>query len=249
MDQVLALAHTHGIPAVELRALAGSVDLPGYFSRIGKSPAALGAFARASKVRIASLSTSLSLIDGSDVDRRNFLEFVPWAEALGIPWLRVFDGGKTADEGELARAAATLDWWATLRAARGWKTDLMIETHDALANSRAIARFVRIGPAAAILWDSHHTWWKGGEDPVTTWKAIRKHVVHIHVKDSVHGDGPHQPCKYVLPGTGAFPMAALRAELAGQFKGPVSMEWEKLWHPELPPLEEALDSAATTSWW
>jgi hypothetical protein len=44
-------------------------------------------------------------------------------------------------------------------------------------------------------------------------------------------------------------MAALRAALGGSFSGAVSLEWERQWHPELPPLEDALRSAFDRSWW
>ena len=125
----------------------------------------------------------------------------------------------------------------------------MVETHDTLLTSAAIGRFLRAVPGAAILWDSHHTWRRGGEDPGATWRAIGRHVVHIHVKDSVEGPDPAHPARYVLPGTGGFPMAALRAALAGRYSGHLCLEWEKQWHPGLPPLDEALCSAAAGSWW
>jgi len=249
LGRVCALARAHGVGAVELRVLEGSVDLPAYFSRLGMAPAALSAEAAAAGVRIAAIGTSLRLIDGTDEDREKFLEFVPWAEAMGVPRLRVFDGGSSADGAELKRALAAVTWWRAIRAERGWKTDIMVETHDALLSASAINRFAREVPGAAILWDSHHTWRKGGEDPAATWRAIGRHVVHIHVKDSVGGADSGSPARYVLPGTGDFPMAGLRAALAGDYMGPLSLEWERLWHPELAPLEEALRSSADTSWW
>ena len=53
----------------------------------------------------------------------------------------------------------------------------------------------------------------------------------------------------MLPGQGEFPMPTLRKLLAAEFAGPVSFEWEKLWHPYLPELEEALGVAANIDWW
>jgi hypothetical protein len=52
-----------------------------------------------------------------------------------------------------------------------------------------------------------------------------------------------------LPGEGEFPMASLRAILQAEFYGTVSLEWEKLWHPYLPPLENALTAASEHRWW
>jgi sugar phosphate isomerase/epimerase len=247
LGESCAMAHAFGIPAIELRALGGSLDLPSYFSGRRESPASiLGASAG---VRIVAFGTSLRLADGTDEDRRRFLEHIPWAEAIGVPRLRVFDGGSISDGSSVERVAEAAGWWRALRAERGWKTDIMVETHDSLLRAADIQRFTDAAPGTGILWDSHHTWRKGGEDPAQTWHAIGPHVVHIHVKDSIAGSTPGAPAGYVLPGTGEFPMAALRDALAGNYGGPLSLEWERQWHPEIAPIEEALRSAAATSWW
>ncbi len=250
LDAALALAARHGIAAVELRALGGTVDLAGYFAAEFGTPARLAETMRGSPVRIVACNASLKLIGGTEAERAQLVALAPWADAAGARWLRVFDGGKNADAAELATAAGTLAWWRAQRAAHGWQADMMIETHDSLITAGAIRRFVVSCPGAAILWDAHHTWRKGGEDPVATWHAIRAGVVHVHVKDSVPVPSARHPFTYVLPGDGGFPMAPLRAALkAGAFAGPVSLEWEKQWHPYLPPLEDALDIAASRNWW
>jgi sugar phosphate isomerase/epimerase len=249
LEAVFALARAHGIRSVELRALGGSLDLPGYFLGRWGSPGALAAATAAAGVRIAAFGTSLPLIGASDEDREKFLEIVPWAEAMGVPRLRVFDGKPAAEGAYAEEVANAAGWWRALRAERGWRTDIMVETHDSLLTAGAIRRFVDAAPGTAILWDSHNTWRKGGEDPAATWRAIGPLVAHIHVKDSVSGPGPKSPPRFVLPGAGEFPMASLRAALAGGFTGPLSLEWEKQWHPELAPLGEALSHASGAGWW
>lgn len=249
LDGVIGLARAHGIPAVELRVLGGSLDLPAYFSGRGDSAATLSSKVRDCGVRVLALATSLRLLDGSDADVEKFLEFAPWADALGAPWLRVFDGGVDANGAELGRAASILSRWREHRAARGWRTDIMVETHDALRGADAIGRFTRALPGTKILWDTYHTWSKGGENPADTWPAIRPSVAHIHVKDSRIANDEGRKSGYVLPGTGDFPMAALRQALGTRYTGAVSLEWERQWHPELPPLDEALRSASSRSWW
>lgn len=250
LEETLALAVRHRIPAVELRALGGSTDLPACWERLHGTPAALAASLRENPVCIVSLDTSLRLIDGTAADREACLRFVPWAEALGIPRLRVFDGGRSFDDGELAQALGALKWWEKLRHDHGWTVDLMVETHDSLITSAAVQRLTAAAPGTAILWDAHHTWRKGGESPVATWTAIRSSVCQIHVKDSVSGAAAGAPYRYVLPGSGEFPMRPLVAALsAGAFAGPVCLEWEKLWHPELGSLDEALTAANQCNWW
>lgn len=250
LADVLALAAKHGISAVELRALEGTLDLAAHFTAAFGTPDRLGEAVASGGVRVVALATSLRLVDGSAAERERLAALLPWANALGVRWLRVFDGGRTLDAGELAAAAATLAWWRDVCRARSGTAELMVETHDTLLTAAAIARFRAAFPEVAILWDAHHTWRKGGEDPVATWHAIRAAVVQVHVKDSVAAPSARHPYTYVLPGDGDFPIGPLRAALAADgFAGAVCLEWERYWHPYLPPLDEALAVAAARGWW
>lgn len=248
-DQVLALAAGHALDGVELRALAGTIELPEALAdRFGVPSAARR---RQEEPGILALDTSYRLLDGSAADRMRLLEFVAWAEAMEVPWLRVFDGGQHLDDAALRRASDTLSWWRALRYERLIRADLMVETHDVLLDAARIGRFVdAMRPAGVhILWDAHHTWRRGGEDPVVTWRAIQPHTVHIHVKDSVTTGPRPADFRYVLPGTGEFPMARLRPLLRENFAGTVSLEWERFWQRELVPLDEVLRAAAANRWW
>ncbi|MBI5694007.1 MAG: sugar phosphate isomerase/epimerase [Verrucomicrobia bacterium] len=252
LDQLLALAVRHGIPAIEVRALGGSIELPPYLAQTYGNPALLAARLReaAWPVRIVAFDAGMKLVGATEAARAELLDLAPWAEALGVPWLRVFDGGKAADAAEIAEGASTLHWWRGERAARGWRVDLMVETHDSLLTAAALGRLLAAVPEAALLWDSHHTWRKGGEDPVVTWRAIRHRVVHIHIKDGTGIPSARHPFSYSLPGDGEFPIAALRAALAADgYQGHLCLEWERKWHPYLPPLEDALRTAAVRAWW
>lgn len=250
LDETLALAAVHRIPAVELRTLGDTVDLVAYLTATFGTPAKLAAHVKPAPVRIVALDASLHLVGATAAEREQLVSFVPWADALGVRWLRVFDGGKTADAVEIAEAAETMRWWRDLRRQNDWRADIMVETHDSLFATAAIGRFLVAVPDVAILWDAHHTWRKGGEDPVATWQAIRASVVHVHVKDSIGLPSARHPFTYVLPGDGGFPIAPLLAALRENgFAGPVSLEWEKMWHPYLPPLDDALRVAAERGWW
>lgn len=249
LEAVTALAQRHGLAAVELRSLAGTTDLPAYFEAAYGTPAHLAEKRRGATVAITALGTSLKAIGATEADRAAFLRLMPWVEALGVPWLRVFDSGARADAAEIAALADTLAWWRDLRARHGWRADVMIETHDSLLTGAAVRRLLAAAPGTAIRWDTHHTWKKGGEDPLVTWREIREAVVSIDVKDSVSRPSAKHAWTYVLPGTGEFPMAPLRDVLAADYRGVVSLEWEKLWHPYLPPLDEALQVAADRAWW
>ena len=249
LEQALGLAERHQLDAVEIRALANTIDVPAVLAAAYETPAKLAGRMKSAPVPIVSLDTSLKLADNQPADREDFLKFLPWAEACGIPWLRVFDGGKKADALTHQAMADTVAWWRAEKAKHGWKADIMVETHDALFTAASIHQFLALAPGTAILWDTQHTWRNGGEDLLVTWRSIKPQVVHLHVKDSISQPSAKHPFSYVLPGEGEFAMAPLRAALAAEFTGCVSLEWERLWHPYLAPLDDALTAAAERNWW
>lgn len=243
--EAAALAIRHNVPLLEIRAISGSVDIVAQLTAEFGTPAAFAEWIGTQPIQVVALDTSVRLL-GDRFDLEALEAIAVWAEAVGAKHMRIFDGGIRLDEGDLAQAAERLQLWGERRQANGWTVDVMIETHDALADPSQLRQFVAAQPDAILLWDAHHTWAKGGENPVATWAAIRPLVRHVHVKDSVVGGKGRQ---YVLPGQGEFPMATLLAALgADGYVGPLSLEWELMWHRELPALDAAL-AAANGGWW
>lgn len=246
LESLLALAARLGIEAVELRVLERRLDLPAYLAERYGSPEALAERLAGKQAGIHSFSTSLTLANPTEASRAEFLAHLPWAEALGVRWLRAFDGGKPGDE---ARLADTLAWWSEEKERRGCRCDLMVETHDCLYDAAAIRRLLSLRPRTSLLWDAGNTWLHSAEDPCKTWPEIRANVVHIHVKDAVRRDQKPHPWQMVLPGAGEFPFRALMSRLSDDgFGGFVSLEWERHWHPELPSLPEAVACAERLGW-
>jgi sugar phosphate isomerase/epimerase len=250
LEEAFALARKYKVNGIELRSLEGVVDLPALLKKRYGTPERMAEKITSSELAITSLDTSFKLIGSTPADRTAFLDYVPWAEALGISRLRVFDGGKNGDAGELKEADATARWWTKLRHNRGWQVDLMVETHDTFVTTPLIKTLVAAAPSCALLWDAHHTWRKGGEDPIATWSEIKEYVCHIHVKDSLSKPSARHAFTYVLPGAGDFPIAPLvKRLLEDRFEGTVCLEWERLWHPYLPPLEDALRASSEAEGW
>ncbi len=242
IHEAAELAQAYGIPAVELRVISGSLDIPQALAAEFGDPAGFHHWLENTPIRIAGLGTSARLF--GDENLVELEQFLPWAEAARVPFLRIFDGGEILSDADYIQAGERLAQWQADRQRRGLVVDLMIETHDALAQPAQLSEFVTRLPTVAILWDAHHTWAKGGADPLATWRSIAPHVVHVHVKDSaLRADGRH----YVLPGQGDFPMATLMPLLEAAGPLPISLEWERHWHNELPPLDQALQAAR--SWW
>jgi hypothetical protein len=64
----------------------------------------------------------------------------------------------------------------------------------------------------------------------------------MHFSDSRLKAPPQTGYDCVLPGAGEYPVEALQSVLAtNHYSHSISLEWEKLWHPELPDIRQALE--------
>jgi sugar phosphate isomerase/epimerase len=240
----LALASEYSIKAIEIRCLAGKTIAPDNFALLfPPAPDALKQL-KAAKIELTGLGTSVKLFDAQAGDLDVLTSFAQLADTLSCPWLRVFDGGKI---GELptpetwAKTQSFVSAWQNRRQQLGLKADIMVETHDGLTSIESAHQFRKLLPNTAILWDSHHTWRAGGESLKGYFDVARDAIVHIHAKDSMQKPSPTKPFTYCLPGEGEFPWEELAALVKeAKFAGKLSLEWERHWHPYLPPLTEAI---------
>ncbi len=250
----LALAGRYDADCLELRSLENRVDLPAY---LGALPGGLDAVRRALgalKGGVPVLGTSFKLVGDNEAGRAALVEFAGLAEQIGTPYLRIFGGGKwgtPVSEADYVQASEFLNWWQQERGRQGWNVDVLIETHDAFSASPPLLRlFDLLGRPVGIIWDSHHTWKLGGESPFESWSQLGDFIRHVHIKDSVSKPSARHPYTYVLPGTGEMPAReVLRILQDNAFTGAVALEWEKMWHPYLPDLAEALAACRDQGWW
>jgi sugar phosphate isomerase/epimerase len=238
------LATRWGIRLLELRSAGGSFDLPAVEASDRLAGRPWRDQLDAQGMEVACVNTSWRCDRPPAMD-----EIAGWAalaDRLRTPWLRVFPG-----DGDQERAAAGLAGLDRTLAAMGAACRLALETHDGCVTSAATLRLLTGAPhgRVGIVWDSHHTWRGGGEDPLTTWNALGHAVVLVQVKDSVDRPSQRHPYTYVIPGHGQCPLADISALLAREsFRGPVSLEWERHWHPYLPPLDTALAACRDQPW-
>ena len=240
LPELEGLCPEFGMDFLELRTLAGTTALPDYFR---KRPD----LARNSIFPVRVVSTNLRLAEAMPKDIDAFLEFARLADALGAPYVRVFGGGgweKPLPDGFLEQAAINATRCRDKMSEAGVRCEMLLETHSAFSSAELCARLCEQAPGSLfILWDSHHTWKLAGETLEESWRTIGAHVRHIHYKDSRSIPSGRHPFSYVLPGTGEFPSLDLLRLLAAQnYTGGVSLEWERLWHPELPALSKALSA-------
>ena len=253
-EEVIELAGRHKISCIELRSLEGRTDLPALMASLPGGWEGARRRLESSGLSVRVLGTSFKLAGHQSDHWRELLEFASLADALGAPFLRVFGGGTwgtplTLDEE--AQAVQAVRRWETERMARGLRAQILIETHDAFSASTPCLRLIEgLGNSVGILWDSHHTWRLGNESPAATWQALAPFIRHVHIKDSVDRPSARHPYTYVLSGTGQMPGLEVRKALElGGYTGAVSLEWEKMWHPYLTDLSEALAATDANGWW
>ena len=250
LAQAIELAQAFGVREIELRALEDQLDLPTYLEATFETPENLKSILKQKEIEITAFDTSLKLIGNTEETREAFLRFIPWSEALQVPWLRVFDGGKLStrpSEKDLEAAAQTTRWWQALRRENGWTTNIVMETHDAFCNAESCLAFQsQLETPCPILWDAHHTFHKGGEPINQSWQALKPYIAHIHFKDSVREANKVNDYTLCLPGTGRFPVSELIETVASSdYTGAICLEWERKWQPWVPSLSEALGSLIT----
>jgi sugar phosphate isomerase/epimerase len=252
LPQVLSLADQFSIDCLELRSLENRIDLTTYLAeQPGGLPTVRQSLAR-HPARV--LGTSFKLVGDTEAGRTTLISFAQLAEQIGTPYLRIFGGGTwgTALTDENYRQAVELlNWWQEQKKKNSWQVEILIETHDAFSATPPLLKlFELLGRTHPIIWDSHHTWRLAGETPADSWKHLKPHTRHVHIKDSILQPSARHPYTYVLPGTGEMPARQVLDLLQkDHFNGAVSLEWEKMWHPYLTPIQDALAACQKEKWW
>jgi sugar phosphate isomerase/epimerase len=241
--RVIEQATELGYAAIELRGIEGEMDLTkrpeltgGGLAQTKKDLSALG-------LLISDLGASARMHE-SDPDRRaaqldEGRRFIDLAHSLGVPYVRVF--GDEVPKGEdkkavMERVVAGLRELAGH--ARGSGVVVILESHGDFTDSATLQELLtRAGTGVGLLWDTHHTFVAGKEQPADTFKALRPFIRHTHIKDSKpEGSG----IRYVLPATGTVPLREIVGVLArGGYTGYYCFEWEKAWHPDIEEPEVA----------
>jgi len=243
-ERTVEAVATYGFDGLEIRLLDGEVVTPALDA--GHRRRAEEAL-RHSGVAVAALDTSLLVTTD---DRRGFLADLAVmseiAQQWGAPLLRLFGGKLPAGEADradaLKKAGELLAEAAEV--ARTYEARVALETHDDFSSAHTVAEALgHAGGAAGAVYDSHHPH-RMGETPAEVLEALGSHVWHVQAKDAVRLAGEDQ-WQLVPLGEGEVPVQEMIGLLrASGYQGWLSLEFEKKWHPELAPPEEALGPQA-----
>jgi len=238
-------ARKFGYEGVELRALAGSLDL---LSRVEFSAPQLAqtkAYFEDEGIEICCVDTSCTFHSSEASERANqvriALAHAELAAKLGAPLIRVFPDkiqpGAQRDE--------TRDWIAECLRAVAERmpdgVDVALETHGDFASAEAAAEIVKLAnqPKVKLIWDVANSV-AAGDTIEQAGRVVQHYLAHIHLRDAkpVTGSEHWLP---VLAGNGRVSFAEALAVIRElNYDGYISFEWEKYWRPEIEAPEVAL---------
>ena len=236
---VVSLGRSWGYDGVELRLIDGELIDPAMGSadraRVKRTLDAAG-------LPVVAVDSSIQLT-GEDpgTELRQFLEL---ASEWQAPLVRVFGGPLPGDDAArragLEAAARVLAAAAPVAERLG--VSIGVETHDAFCASATVAELLALVDSAAVgaVWDSHHPH-RVGESPADVWANLGPRILLAQVKDALPDPARDDGWQLVLLGEGEVPVRDMLGLLAaGSYRGWVSVEWEKRWHPEIAEPEVAL---------
>ena len=240
LEEVLSLAKKYSIDALELRGVDGVMDNRKIAALASeKRDETLAKFAEYG-VKPLVLGTSCKFHDAEKLDEslEEGYRSIDIAESLGFRAIRVFGNNIKGDENEcLDRIAGGISLLCEYAVGKG--VDVLLETHGDVNTAErlgAVAKICGKYENFGLIWDICHTRLTYGENWCTFCDDFFELIRHVHLKDVT-------PEGLKLPGEGDLPIAKMVKYLANKgYEGYFSLEWEKKWHPELPQIEEALDS-------
>jgi sugar phosphate isomerase/epimerase len=245
-EQTVAQAAANGYQALEVRMLDGQI-IPSNLSAERRRQ--MKAVLQQHNIGIIGLGLSTRFSSPDSAERQNNVDelrrYLELANELEAPMVRTFGGnvidGQTIDQ--------TIDWVAQgllagVATAEAQGVTIVLETHDAFCRGAEVARVLAQvdSPHVAAVWDIHHPY-RMGESIDETWRLIGSRVKHVHIKDGIQrADGSWQ---LVLLGKGELPcQATIKLLYDKGYRGYLSAEWEKKWHPEIEEPEVAMPQHA-----
>src|SRR6478672_11461709 len=175
---ILEQADKLGFAAIEIRGVAGEMDLPkvpelsgSRLSDTKKDLAALG-------LVVSDLGASASMHESGAAREKALDEgkrFIDLAHAMGVKYVRMFGDKLPAGEPREAVIARVIEGFQQMAAhGKSAGVTVLMESHGDFTHSKDIDA-VHSGVASdafAVLWDAHHTYVDGHEQPAATYGAL-----------------------------------------------------------------------------
>lgn len=237
-EKIIDFASKNNYTGIEIRGILRETDI----NKIPEfSPSKFEATNRLLKdksISIVNLGSSAALHHPPGETRTKHIDdakqYIDLASKLNCPFIRVFPNNLPKDQEKTKTLDLIAEGMNLLGDyAKGSKVKVLMETHgEVLWKDDLVYIMQKVNTEnTGLIWDIMNAWSITKEDPSIIYPAIAKYVKHVHVKDGVF-DG--EKIRYTLLGKGIAPIKkAVQLLHKNKYDGFYSIEWEKLWHPEI----------------
>ncbi|MEK3890074.1 sugar phosphate isomerase/epimerase family protein [Bacillus sp. FSL K6-3431] len=239
LDTIITRAVEFGYDGVDFRGYLGEMEiykLPEFSTNLKETKKR---FDDAS-LEVPCFSSSVRLFTTSEIELENYLEelkqYGRLCREFNTPYIRVFGGsiGETARPDAIDVVVNNLH--KMLKVAEEFQVTLLLETHDDWTNCEYVDDVLKRIDSAYfnVLWDVHHPFRTVGESPELTLETLGDQIKYTHWKDSYIKEDARRGYQLCLLGEGDIPLESIYRLLQNKgYKGYYTLEWEKLWCPEI----------------
>jgi len=250
METIISQAVECGYDGVDFRGFLGQMEiykLPEFSSEIETTKKRFNEAA----LEIPCFSSSVRLFTTSEEELNKFLgelkEYGKLCNEFNTPYIRVFGGSIGNISREEAFNIVESNLRDMLKIAEEYDITLLLETHDDWTRCEYVHEILKRAESKHIqvLWDIHHPYRTVGESPQLTWDTLGENIKYTHWKDSYIKKDTVRGYQLCLLGNGDIPLGKIYHILKENgYTGYFTLEWEKLWCPEIEEPEEAFSQYA-----
>jgi len=246
LKEVFGNAQKYGYKAVEIRGIKGDVDIlispefaPSKIADIRKMSEDFG-------VKILNLNSSVVLHEYEPEKRTKNLDaakrYIDLAQQMECPFVRVFpDKFPKEKSKEFALDTIKSNYETLIDYCKGSKVKVLLDAHGDLVWSEDLLKMMQglNKKHVGIIWDFFNMHLITQESPQKMYDTLKSYIEIVQIKDGFFK--PNNTYVYTFAGLGEVPIPKiLNIIKKDNYKGFISFEWEKRWHPELPNPEVAL---------
>ena len=186
LEEILAICSDFGIFSLEIRGIGGVLDNSNIEAFSAEASNSTKRSFEQSGVIPTVLGTSCAFHNREKFDKAisEGLEAIKIAEALSIPYIRVF-GDKIAEGDEFGCTERVISGIRTL-CENAKNTTVLLEIHGNLNTEKTLAP-VLDGLSDinnfGLIWDIEHTQDSYGENWIEFYRFVRPYIKHVHIKD------------------------------------------------------------------
>lgn len=243
LEQIVKTAASEKYEGVEIRGLQGELFLPKrpeFSSSIAETKTRFAD----NDLKICNLGSSANLHYADAVKWQKSLDeaksFIDLAQQLSCPYVRVFPNDLPKDQDREQTINLISERLLDLgKYAQTANVTVLLESHGQVIWKDVLLRIMQQTEHSnvGLIWDIFNMWSITKEPPIEVYKTLKKYIRHTHIKDGSMIDG--KPV-FTFIGKGKAPLLeAIDVLRADGYTGYYSLEWEKMWHPEIPEPELA----------